>query len=454
MAGLGMGATALALAVWVGHAQPPAIPNAPTPHPDLPTRGVAPGSGTTSSSSSGSDTQVPAAALPATVATPARASAPAMNGGAAQTSTAQASPAQEAEANDAPTLLGRGVYQVNIPFTVKDAKGKLVPGIRAAEVQVYENGRKMNILNFNDEGRPMSVAIVIDQSMSHGEMDTVNTALGALQDAFTKYDEITVFTYNKSPRQITDFTGAQSARAAQAIEISKASGRDTLMAGSLDGPMSQNIVLNNQNFDPNTSSHRGTVGMTINPPKEAHPLFDAILQAATALSTQPIERRRVIYVISNGNEYGSKTTGKQLVKYLQTNGIEVDGSLVGIQTAIPIIGMLDRIHLPMQMRDNVLTPLANATGGNVDAEFRASSLEKGFAMVASEARNRYIVTWNSPEPFFDGKSRTLNITVLRPGLTVIAPQVYYPESQERRQRKAETPVGPGSGPDWQQGRPE
>jgi len=343
---------------------------------------------------------------------------------------------------------------VNIPFTVKDAKGKLVPGIRPAEVQVYENGRKMNILNFNDEGRPMSVAIVIDQSMSHGEMDTVNTALGALQDAFTKYDAVTIWVYNKSPRQITDFTGAQSARAAQAIEISKASGRDTLMAGSLDGPMSQNIVLNNQNFDPNTSSHRGTVGMTINPPKEAHPLFDAILQAATALSTQPIERRRVIYVISNGNEYGSKTTGKQLVKYLQTNGIEVDGSLVGIQTSIPIIGMLDRIHLPMQMRDNVLTPLANATGGNVDAEFRASSLEKGFAMVASEARNRYIVTWNSPEPFFDGKSRTLNITVLRPGLTVIAPQVYYPESQERRQRKAETPVGPGSGPDWQQGRPE
>lgn len=343
---------------------------------------------------------------------------------------------------------------MNIPFTVKDAKNKLVPGIRSAEVQVFENGKKMNILNFNDEARPMSVAIVIDQSMSHGEMDTVNTALDALPDAFSKYDEVRVSTYNKSPRLVTDFTGAQSPRATQAIQISKASGRDELLAGSLDGPMAQTIVLNNQNFDPNTSSHRGTVGMTINPPKEVHPLFDAILEAATALSTQPIERRRVIYVISNGNEFGSKTTGKQLVKYLQTNGIEVDGSLVGIQTSIPVVGMLDRIHLPMQMRDNVLTPLANATGGNVDAEFRASSLEKGFAMVASEARNRYIVTWDSPEPFFDGKSRALNITVLRPGLTVIAPQVYYPESQERRQRKAEAPVGPGSGPDWQQGRPE
>lgn len=346
------------------------------------------------------------------------------------------------------------VYEVNIPFTVKDAKGKLVPGIRPAEVQVFENGRMMRIVNFNDEARPMSVAIVIDQSMNHNEMDTVNTALGALQDAFSKYDEVSIFTYNKSPRQVTDFTGAQSPRATQAIEISKASGRDTLLAGSLDGPMAQTITLNDQQFDPNTAPVRGHNGMQLNAPREVHPLFDAILQAATALTTQPIERRRVIYVISNGNEYGSKTKGKDLLRYLQVNGIEVDGSLVGIETSIPVAGMLDRIHLPLQMRDNVLTPLAAATGGNIDAEFRASALEKGFAQVASEARNRYIVTWDSPENFDDGKARQLNITVLRPGLTVIAPLLYYPESQERRQRQSVTPVAPGTGPEWQQGRPE
>jgi VWFA-related protein len=356
--------------------------------------------------------------------------------------------------DDVQTIRGTGVYEVNIAFTVKDAKSKLVPGIRSAEVQVFENGKPMHIKNFNDEARPMSVSIVIDQSMNHNEMDTVNTALGALQDAFTKYDEVSIFSYNKNTRQVTDFTSAQSPRAAQAIEISKASGRDALMAGSLDGPMAQTITLNNQQFDPNTAPVRGHNGMALNAPREVHPLYDAILEAATALTTQPTERRRVIYVISNGNEYGSKTKGKDLLKYLQTNGIEVDGSLVGIETSIPVAGMLDRIHLPLQMRDNVLSPLAAATGGNVDAEFRATSLEKGFAQVASEARNRYIVTWDSPEPFFDGKSRSLNITVLRPGLTVIAPLLYYPESQERRQRKADTPVGPGNGPGWQAGRPE
>ena len=431
--------------LWIrAQAQPPAIPNAPTPQ--LPTGGVTPGSGTSSSSATGAGS-TPSVNLPA-AATPTAAPAPTATG-------AQTEETPVSTGSDAP-IIHTGVYEVNIPFTVKDAKGKLVPGIRQPEMQVFENGRPMRILRFVDEAdvQPLSVAIVIDQSMNHNEMDTVNTALGALQGAFSKYDEVSIFTYNKSPRQVTEFTGAQSPRAAQAIEVSKASGRDQLLAGSLDGPMAQTITLNNQQFDPNTAPVRGQNGMILNAPKEVHPLYDAILQAATALTTQPTDFRRVIYVISNGNEYGSKTTGKQLVKYLQTNGIEVDGSLVGIETALPVVGMLDRIHLPLEMRDNVLSPLAAATGGNIDAEFRASALERGFAKVVGEARDRYIVTWDSPEPFSDGKSRSLNITILRPGLTVIAPLLYYPESQERRQRKVNTLQAPGTGPGWQQGRPE
>jgi VWFA-related protein len=439
---IGLGAGAF---LWVrAQAQPPAIPDAPTPQ--LPTAGVTPGAGTSSSSATGGDAATPSVNLPA--ATPAAAPAPA------------ATPALNQETpvsidTDTP-IIRTGVYEVNIAFTVKDAKGKLVPGIRQPEIQVFENGRPMIIRRFVDEAdvQPLSVAIVIDQSMNHNEMDTVNTALGALQGAFSKYDEVSIFTYNKSPRQVTEFTGAQSPRASQAIEVSKASGRDQLLAGSLDGPMAQTITLNNQQFDPNTAPVRGQNGMILNAPKEVHPLYDAILQAATALTTRPTDFRRVIYVISNGNEYGSKTTGKQLLKYLQTNGIEVDGSLVGIETALPVVGMLDRIHLPLEMRDNVLSPLAAATGGNVDAEFRASALEHGFAKVVGEARDRYIVTWDSPEPFSDGKSRSLNITILRPGLTVIAPPLYYPESQERRQRKVNTIPTPGTGPEWQQGRPE
>ncbi|HXE08362.1 MAG TPA: VWA domain-containing protein [Acidobacteriaceae bacterium] len=441
-AGLGIGSVALML--MGAQSQPPAIPDAPTPHVSLPTGGVTPGAGTTSPSETG-DTTLPPDTTPEAGTTPAGAQPGATagkTGGGTQGT---------AEDLKAPTIVGPGVYEVNIPFTVKDAKGQMVPNIRPAEIQVFENGRMMRIVKFVDEGegQPLAVAIVIDQSMGKEQMDTVNAALGALQSAFSRYDEIAVFTYNKSTKQVTEFTGAQSMRASQSIDDAKGPGRDEMLAGSLGGPLAHNLVLNDQNFDPNTSANRGHSSLTINPPRESHPLYDAILTAATALSTQPVERRRVVYVISNGQEYGSKTKGKDLLHYLQTNGIEVDGTLIGIQTALPVVGMLDRIHLPLQMRDNVLTPLANATGGNVDAEFRASAIERGFAKVVGETRNRYIVTWDSPEPFYDGKSRSLNITVLRPGLTVIAPPLYYPEAMELRQRPASglgAPKGPNGTP--------
>ncbi len=40
-------------------------------------------------------------------------------------------------------------------------------------------------------------------------------------------------------------------------------------------------------------------------------------------------RRRIIYVVSDGKEYGSKATYKDVLHYLQANKIAVYGTLVG-----------------------------------------------------------------------------------------------------------------------------
>ena len=88
-------------------------------------------------------------------------------------------------------------------------------------------------------------------------------------------------------------------------------------------------------------------------PKEIHTLNDAILAAAKELSTRPKGRRRIIYVISDGKEYGSKATYKEVVRYLQTNKIAVYGTLVG-DSARWGEGFVSRIHLPFTMYDNIL----------------------------------------------------------------------------------------------------
>ena len=322
------------------------------------------------------------------------------------------------------------VNYVDVNFTVKDSKGRLVPGLTLRDLQVYENGVQRPIKFFTSDGAWLSVALVIDQSMTQDEMDRVNTALGALQDAFTQYDEVAVFTYNKGPKMVTDFTGAQSARLTQAIERSKGTGREPPMAGSY-GPLGQTTVINDQNVDPNTAAVRGHTGMSLDTPRELHPLNDAILEAAKALSTRPIDRRRVIYVISDGKEFGSQAKQSQVIKYLLTNRIEVDGTLVG-DSALPVLGMLDRIHIPLMMRDNVLPSYAYATAGNIDSEFRTAAIEKSFGKVAGEARYRYTLGYYSTNPFVDEKYRSIEVKVMRPDMTVIAKKGYYPSAIEIR----------------------
>jgi len=413
------------------------IPDAPKPQPVLPNlNSVAPGQGTTSSSG-GDATPGETPAGPAAAPTP----TPVLTTDAQGASGGEAAPYVPplGQAEEGIKTLMLHVDAVNIPFTVKDSKGKPVPGLTWRDVQVYENGLYQHIQLFFNEAIPLSVVFVVDQSMSQDDMDRVNDSLGAVQDAFAASDEVAVMTYNKSPKLITDFTGAQSPRLAQAIERAKGTGREALLAGDLGGPLSQTTVVNDQNFDPNTAAVRGHTGMQLNPPREVHPLNDAILAAATSLSNRAIGRRRVIYVISNGNEYGSQAKTAQVIKYLQTNGVEVDGTLVGT-SSVPVLGLLDRVHLPLMMRDNVLPAYARETGGNFDSEFRTMSIQKSFARIAEEVRTKYTVGYTTHEPFLDGKYRKLEIKVLHPDLTVIAPPGYWPRAMEMRPRPPAVPA--------------
>jgi len=160
-------------------------------------------------------------------------------------------------------------------------------------------------------------------------------------------------------------------------------------------------------------------------PRDVHTLNDAILAAATALSKTAPGRRRIVYVISDGKEYGSTATYKDVVRYLQTNQIAVYGTLVG-DSSLPVVGFLDDVHLPLFMRDNILPAYTKVTGGSLDAQFRQKGIEDSFQKIAEEIRTQYTVGYYTHEPFIDGKYRTLEVKVMRPNLTIVAKKGYYP----------------------------
>ncbi|MGA8939745.1 MAG: VWA domain-containing protein, partial [Acidobacteriaceae bacterium] len=318
-----------------------------------------------------------------------------------------------------------------IPFTVKDRKGNLVPGLTYRDVRVYENGLRQHITYFSSDPLPLSVALVIDQSVTQDTMEKINDSLAALQGAFSPYDQVAVFTYNNGVKEQTTFTAAQSARLGAVLEQSKGLGREPLMG--LSGPLAHDEVVNNMPVDGVEDQGHQPGSMSFTVPREYHTLNDAILAAAQAVATTGRtpghQQRRIVYVISDGKEYGSKATQKQVIKYLLTNNIAVWSTLVG-QSSIRGVGFLDRIHLPLTMRDDVLPKYAAETGGQTDPEFRPKGIEESFSKITHEVRAQYTVGYNTHESRFNESYRKTVIRVLRPDLEIICKDGYYPSAAD------------------------
>ena len=331
--------------------------------------------------------------------------------------------------------LSVNVQYHQIPFTVKDSKGRLVPGLTYRDVRVYENGLLQHTAVFLTDPAPLSVALVIDQSVTTDTMEKVNSSLSALQGAFSPYDEVAVFTYNNGVKEQTTFTAAQSARLGAVLEQSKGVGRDALMG--LSGPLAHGQVINNMPIDGVVDNGHQPGTLTFTVPKEYHTLNDAILAAAKVVAGADYHRQRIIYVISDGKEYGSKATQKEVTRFLLTNHIQVWATQVG-DSAIKGMGFVDRVHIPLTMRDDALPKYTGATGGQYDSEFRPKGIENAFSQITAEIRAQYSVGYYTHESPYNESYRKTEVRVLRPSLTIIAPEGYYPNASDNARMRPKT----------------
>jgi VWFA-related protein len=315
--------------------------------------------------------------------------------------------------------------QVMVPTTVLDNKTHhQVAGLTYRDFRVYENGQRQHMNYFSADPVPLSVAFVIDQSMPKDTMKKVNESLSAIQGAFTPQDEAAVFTYGNGVTEQTTFTATQGDRLPAVLERSKKEG--TEMGGpQMGGPLGMTgPTINGKAIDPNVNG-QARPGFDLNLPREAHTLSDAILAAGKELQSRPRDRRRIIYVISDGKDVRSKANVREVIRFLQGNNEFVYGTMVG-DAATWGIGYLDRVHVPLIPAENVLPRYATATGGVLEAQLSANGMERSFEIIAKEARTQYTLGFLSHLPTIDGRRRTLDVHVERPNLDVLAPLGYYP----------------------------
>ena len=174
---------------------------------------------------------------------------------------------------------------------------------------------------------------------------------------------------------------------------------------------------------------------TITPAPEYHVLNDAVLMAAQELARRSPKARKVIFIISDGQENGSRASYAQVLKVLLTDGITVYG--VGVNTAaMPLYGKVSKAHIPGFGYSDILPRYANATGGEILTEFSRDSIESAYGRLTMEARNQYTLGYNtSQRP--SSNYRDIEVRVKRPGLQIVTKHGYYPLPPQKSPPPAE-----------------
>lgn len=308
---------------------------------------------------------------------------------------------------------------VQIPVLVKDGQGRRVYGLNPLDFTVNENGKPQTLTYFTSDPFALSVAIILDIGMADVAFQKVNETYASLVGAFSPYDEVALYTYSSTVSQVSDFTARTEKLTASLDEMKLVRGRNNgppVLGGPLgpQGPMINGMPVGSSGPPP-----------VMTPAKESHVLNDAILRAALDLSKRPREMRKVIFVISDGREYGSRASYSQVLKVLQTRDIQVQAVVVD-SGALPVYKQLERLRIKGQGYSNILPKYVYATcGGQVHSELSRNAIGDAYASITSEARNQYTLGYN-PKPTPDSSAyRSIEVIVHRRGLRVSAKDGYY-----------------------------
>lgn len=310
---------------------------------------------------------------------------------------------------------------VQVPVTVEDHEGRMVDGLLPKDFTVMENGAKQQLTFFSSDPFALSVAVVIDLGMSDSAVQKVNQTFSALVGAFAPYDEVAVYTYSSTVSQVTDFAGASQKLTALLNQMKTEHGYNNGPA-VLSGPLAPNgPIVNGMPVGTHTQP-------VYTPPKESHVLNDAILEAAVDLRRRDPTRRKIIFVISDGREYGSKAGYKDVLRMLLSNGIQVKAVAVE-SAALPIYGKIEHLHLPHEGYSDILPKYTSATGGGLPyTELSANAISEIYAEAMGEARNQYTLGYTPTKPKVPTASayRSIEVLVNRPDLKIYAKDGYYP----------------------------
>lgn len=289
-------------------------------------------------------------------------------------------PAQQPPSQEEPAgfVFHKQVEEVVLHATVVDDKQRMVTNLEKNSFTVLEDGKPQNIVSFRHEDIPVAMAIVIDNSGSMREKrDKVNKAAINLVKSSNPQDEVFIVNFNDEYYLDQDFTN----------DITK-------MKEALE----------------KVDTRGGTA------------LYDAVVASAEHLKKNAKLEKRVLFVVTDGEDNESQETLEQAIRRLQ----EENGPTV---YAIGILG-----EEKQKRARKALQFIAEKTGG---LAFFPKSLEEVDSIsrtVAHDIRNQYTMGYKPTNPKSAGGYRTIKVDAKAKGygkLTVRTKSGYYAAGQDR-----------------------
>jgi VWFA-related protein len=299
---------------------------------------------------------------------------------------------------------------VIVPVTVKDSRGNLVTGLEQSDFRIFQDGVAQEIQRFYADPFPVSAVVLLDDNLPNRAAEQVQHSLDSIAAGFGPRDEVAVVRFDEFPKTVLDFTTSNDALFAELrrIRTDPNHSLDSRMPGTPSQTMTSGPTINGQ---PITEQQRIPILGTETNGVTKH-LDDAIHYAAEMLRTRNKNRRRIIFVISDGtNDRHNQWSFDSTLHLLLSSEISLYAIAVGPEI--------------LKFQSGRLSHYATATGGDVFYATKQAGLEKMYSLLADEARNRYTLAYEPTKTSGKGNYHTIEVRVERPNLTVISRQGYY-----------------------------
>jgi VWFA-related protein len=267
---------------------------------------------------------------------------------------------------------------------------------------------EQQIIFFTSDPFPLSAVVLIDNDLSIRSAEQVQKSLSAISAGFGPADEVALVTYNEFTNTVADFSfnNDQLYTKLKRLEL------DSHIPGSpVGGPLTAGPTANGRNTETGQPTPQG-----VRQEPEHKDMDDAIYDATQMLKGRGRDRRKIIFLISDGNNSHNNTHSfDQTLQALLQADVAVYSISVG--------------HAFLQKQTLRLEHYANKSGGDTFYAGKDRSLENLYPSVTEQARNQYTLTFSPQDTDRTKDFHTIEVRVRRPSLEVSTREGYYQSGQ-------------------------